>query len=261
MNRLWLLLLMLPAAVRAQARIENVRVAQRGDSLEIRYNLLEPTAADSVFLRVRTRDDALLPARTLTGDVGQMRSAGTEKVIFWNMNADDVRLDGEIQVEVVVKTVVPPPPPPLPPPPVKPGGGPANALLSAVTPGIGNAFVQPRRASGGVRWGLRPAVAVAFYGLLGYGISQKLVANREYDLYKNSLRESLARPHFEAANQAHHRYYLATRAAAVVWLADVTATLLRGVKNDRQRRTTTVAIRPGPGRSGPVATLSFKHQF
>ncbi len=255
MTRLWLFLLLLPTLVRAQARVEAVRVTQRGDTLEIRYELRNPTPVDSVFLRVETRENAVLPARTLTGDVGRIRSTGIEKTVFWNMKQDGIRLDGEIQVEVSVKTAVPT----IPPPP-KPGGGPTNALISALVPGIGNAFVQPRKPNGKVRFGLRPLVTVAFYGLLGYGISQKLAANEEYDLYKNSLREQLARPHFAAANEAHHRYYLTTRAAAVIWLTDVTATFLRGLKNDRQRPRP-VSVYLLPGNAATPTTVSFRHQF
>ena len=264
MNQRWLLLLLVPALSFAQARIETVRVIQRGDTLEVRYALRNPTPLDSVFLRVRTRENALLPARSLTGDVGRIRSKGSEKILFWNMNADAITLDADVQAEVLVKTAVPAPDPKPAsekgkPVTRQPGGGPEYALLSVVAPGVGNVFVQSRKPNGRLRVGLRPAVTVAFYGLLGYGIWQNGESKRAYDTYRSLPKESLAQPFFETANAAHHRYYVATRLAAALWLTDVTATLLRGLKN--QRRRSEVALSPGFGHSGAPTVLTFRRQF
>jgi hypothetical protein len=106
-------------------------------------------------------------------------------------------------------------------------------LLSALAPGIGNAFVQTPQT----KLGLRPLVTVAAYGLLIYGAGQQGEAAQAYESYEQSGSAETGEPFYQKANAAHQRYYIATRAAAVIWLTDIALTTIRGMKNQRAART------------------------
>lgn len=219
------------------AQVSNVRLRQLDSLLRVTYDLKGLKSPDQVRLYfVTATGDTLRPA-TLRGHVGAGVKPGNNRRITWNLATDRITLDTELEAIVLAEY----------PPRIRQSGkgGPVYALLSLVAPGIGNIFVNPKG-----RVGLRPALTVACYSLLGYGLSQKAQANRAYDQYRNTLREEAAQPYFADANAAHHRYYLATRVAALLWATDVTATLIRGIRNQQQRRLTTYAL-PGFGPASP----------
>lgn len=125
--------------------------------------------------------------------------------------------------------------------------GPGWALVSAVLPGVGNIFVQTNSSGKAVpRIGFRPLVTVGFYGLLLYGFQQRNQVKAPYDLYLQQKNVAEGEPFYEEANRLHHRYYLATRAAAAIWATDVALTLIRGIKNSRMKaKAKTVSFAPG----------------
>lgn len=125
--------------------------------------------------------------------------------------------------------------------------GPGWALVSAVLPGVGNMFVQTDKQHKPVfRVGLRPLVTVGFYGLLLYGLQQQPKAQDAYKLYTQQKNAAEGEPYYVEANQYHHRYYLATRAAAAIWLTDVALTLIRGIRNQSYKKNNAgVSFAPG----------------
>lgn len=159
-------------------------------------------------------------------------------------------------VSPVVKPTTPPPTKV-----VRKGGGPANALVSALLPGVGNIFVQP-----GHRVGMRPVVTLAYVGLLAYGVSQHSQSQTAYDAYKALpiyTEQATADDAYAKANNANHTAILCVAGAVTIWAIDVTATLLRGIKNQREG-----GISSRPPRTqfsiatvGPTPVLTFRHQF
>ena len=207
------------SAVLAQA-VSNVRVDVDTQRVKIQYDAVGLTAPDSVSIRVE-KPGGIWPARTVTGDVGRGVAPGLNKTIFWDYRLDGVQIADSIRVTVLVKRLAPP---------VRRAagsGGPANALLSALLPGVGTIFVQPNR-----KIGARPLISVGYVGLLAYGFSQRSRSRAAYDRYETGLAET----DYQDANQRHHRYLVATRAAAVLWLSDVAYTFFKGRKNERERR-------------------------
>lgn len=201
--------------------VSNVRVELDTQRVKITYDAPGLAGPDSVFVRVESRSDGLLNPRTVTGDVGKGVMPGRDKTIFWDYRLDGLLLADSIRVTVSVKRV-----------PVEVqrkigGGGPANALLSALLPGVGSIFVQPTR-----KIGLRPLITAAYGGLLIYGLVQRSQSREAFNRYGSGLSES----DYTDANQRHHRYLLTTRAAAVLWLSDVVYTFLKGQKNEQQKR-------------------------
>lgn len=146
---------------------------------------------------------------------------------------------------------------------VKKGGGPANALLSALAPGIGNIFVQPDH-----KIGVRPAITVAYAGLLIYGLSQRSQSQKFYNDYKALPRfteQSTADAAYAKANSSNHTAILCTAGAVAIWAIDVTATLLRGLQNQRSGN---ISIRWTPPRTqfsvaavGTTPVLTIRHTF
>ncbi|OIN58047.1 hypothetical protein [Arsenicibacter rosenii] len=138
--------------------------------------------------------------------------------------------------------------------------GPGWALVSAVLPGVGNMFVQTDKQHKPVfRVGLRPLVTVGFYGLLIYGLQHKPKAQNAYSLYKQQKNAAEGEPYYQQANQYHHRYYLATRAAAAIWLTDVTLTLIRGIRNHSFKKNNAgISFAPGIQAGQLVGVVSIR---
>ncbi len=163
---------------------------------------------------------------------------------------------------VPAKPVVPKPAP-APVSVERKGGGPANALLSALAPGVGNIFVQP-----GHKIGARPVVTLAYVGLLFYGISQHSQSQKYYTEYKalpSSTEQTNADAAYAKANNANHTAILCVGGAVAIWAVDVTATLLRGLKNQRMGNSSSQITPPRTQFSvatiGTAPVLTFKHTF
>ncbi|GAA4450194.1 hypothetical protein GCM10023189_10540 [Nibrella saemangeumensis] len=231
---------------RSEATISNIQVDVDAQRVKITYDVAGIKAQDSVYIQAQGRTKGLLRVRTVSGDIGKRITPGTNKAVLWDYVRDGEPLNEEFKVTVNVKPFIPPTPGTL-------GGGPANALVSALLPGVGNIMVQP-----GKKIGLRPAITVAYGGLLIYGILQKSHSNQQYDKYMASQNEAAAQPFYDEANSAHQRYFLATRAAALIWAADVVYTFIRGTQNEKQRRADTVKLGLNLNRSIPVLSAQIK---
>ncbi|GAB4034601.1 hypothetical protein [Spirosoma gilvum] len=136
--------------------------------------------------------------------------------------------------------------------------GPAWALLSALAPGVGNIFVQTPKP----KIGLRPLLAVGCYGLVAYGLMERQKSRDEYAIYEQQKNVKDGDPYYQTANEHYHRYWLATRGAAVVAAADVILTVIRGVRNNRiqkeAQRMQSFTIRPGLQAGQPIAVVRYK---
>jgi hypothetical protein len=204
----------------------------------------------------------LLTVRTLAGDAGTAVTSGLNKTVVWAYRRDGETLDDEIQARVSVKRFVPPASPDESG--SKPGagagrligGGPKNALLSAVLPGVGNVMVQP-----GHRIRFQPVIAAAYIGTLAYGFSQKRKSNEQYARYRQQPYDQLAAPYYNDANRFHHQYLLALGTAAFCWVADVTYTLLKGIRNDKQRSVRFSNLQPTANYVGHTPTVGFRYPF
>lgn len=102
-------------------------------------------------------------------------------------------------------------------------GGPSNAFLSVIFPGLGGYFVEKNK--------IRPILTtVSAAGLIGFGLLKKSKSSDYYSDYKTKRTNSL----YKKANDAHHTYYIATRVGAVIWLADIIYVAYKGSQNVKQ---------------------------
>ena len=220
------ILLLLASLVRGQpipparVTVSNVRLEADSNRVKIQYDVVGIDAADSVFIQVESRSGGILQAITVTGDVGRGILPGINKTVYWDYALDGVPIADDIQATVSVKPVT------LTRQQSTGSGGAAYALLSALAPGLGTIFVQPGR-----KIGARPLLTVAYGGLLVYGLVQRGQSKKQYALYEAGRDEA----DYTNANQYHHQYLLAVRAAALILVADVVYTYLKGRKNDKAR--------------------------
>ncbi len=285
----WLLLTAPGQQARAQAqtapaeRIANVRLtALNQTSLEILYDLSVSLPGDSIHFEVigRKRGSLTFNSGFIEGDFGRHVSAGPNKRILWNVIANGYELNEEIRVRVLVR---PAPANFNPIPTIKTGptesvrtlsqtpdttnavqsrirrpyrpGGPATALLSVLVPGLGNVFVQGPKP----KIGFRPFITAGVAGALVYGFGQRSQAQDQYAMYRLQKNPEAGEPYYQQANDSQHRYYVATRLAAALWLGDVVATFVRGLRNQRQRSAAApVSLRPGYQSGIPVAALTLR---
>lgn len=199
--------------------IKNIRVSVDSSRVKTLYDITGITSADSVYIAVESRSRGLLNAATVTGDVGTAVLPGQNKTIYWDYRLDGINLEEHEEIQVAIRVRQP-----LGPGTV--GGGPANALLSVLAPGVGNIFVQPNR-----KVGVRPLITGAYVGLLAFGLTRKKQADNQYDLYTRRLQPA----DYTQANRLHHQSIVASWTAVALLLTDVTYTLLKGRKNDRQK--------------------------
>ncbi|MBO0935275.1 hypothetical protein J2I47_01815 [Fibrella sp. HMF5335] len=203
--------------------VSNVRVDLDTNRVKVLYDATGMTPHDSVYIQVESRERGLLHAVTVTGDVGTEVLSGRNKTIYWDYRLDGIHLDDAIRVTVLVKQ----PGQLVSKEQVTVGGGPTNALLSVLAPGVGTIFVQPNR-----KIGLRPLLTGAYVGLWIYGLARKSQSTDRYDLYTRQLNWA----DYTEANQLHHQYLVASWAAVALLLTDVTYTFLRGRKNEQLKR-------------------------
>jgi hypothetical protein len=223
--------------VAPKASLTNVRVDLDVNRVRVMYDIEGITARDSVYIQAESRSRGLLNAATVTGDVGTAILPGKNKTIYWDYRLDEVKIDDDIRVTVYMKSPV-----------EATGGGPANALLSVVAPGIGSIFVQPDR-----KIGLRPLITGAYVGLLVYGLVRRSQSKHQYGLYADQL----IMADYQEANRLHHHYLVATWTAVGLLLTDVTYTLLKGLKNDKQRRASQQRVAIGYIGTAPTIGVQF----
>ncbi len=256
----------------AQGLVSDVRIRMLDSArLEILYNLNGP--ADSIWFEAEARfGGQLYPnSKFLYGDVGPTVRSGINRRIVWNLYDEGQRIKSDIRVRVLARGLQ------LPGPIIKESLdaialtntarkrrtwpiGPGWAGVSAVLPGVGNMFVNRDNMNHPeLRVGLRPLATVGFYGLVLYGLNQSRLERHWYDQYTRQKNAREGETYYQLANTYHHRAYIAGRAAALIWLTDVTLTGIWGWRNRQPvRRESRVSVGAGTQGAVPVAKLRLK---
>ncbi|GAA4462093.1 hypothetical protein GCM10023189_38340 [Nibrella saemangeumensis] len=223
---LFLIALTPKAAHGQRARVSNVRVELDATRAKILYDVADNLPTDSIFINVESSGRGRLNARTVTGDAGKGVTPGHNKTIYWDYRLDGITITDKEQIRITVSVDR-----------VRAGGGPANALVSVLLPGVGNILVQPNR-----QIGLRPLITVGYAGLLTYGLIQRGRSNRQYERYTAQLSALEAEPFYQESARLRRHYLVSTRAAAAVLVADVVYTFLKGRRNRQPREKPQVVL-------------------
>lgn len=102
-------------------------------------------------------------------------------------------------------------------------GGPSNAFLSVLVPGLGDRFVSENNK------GL--SIALMTYGLIGAGIGSKFYSNSEYDKYHKATSQSDIDKYYNNANYSNYAFYGLIAAGSAVWIYDIFNVASKGFKN------------------------------
>jgi hypothetical protein len=77
---------------------------------------------------------------------------------------------------------------------------------------------------------------IAAYGLVGYGLIERINANNKYADYENSTNRDEFDDLYDKANSANHRSHIAIGLGAAVWAYDVIWVIIRGAKNNKENK-------------------------
>lgn len=201
------------------AKITDVDFYLDGSNIIVNYNISGslPKEHMTIELRFMTENNEIIIPKTVTGDVGTRLFGDGMKTIQWDIVADKAVLSGNIKASVTIKSskIL--------------YGGPSNAFLSVVVPGLGGYFVEPNKTRAVI-------TTISTLGLLGYGISQKHKANDYYDQYNASDIPSEIESLYNQANEANHKFYIATGIAAGIWAFDIIWVAVKGFQNQDETK-------------------------
>ena len=116
-------------------------------------------------------------------------------------------------------------------------GGPSNALLSIIVPGLGENFVN--RGKGSILGQAIPPwiTTVSTLGLVGAGTYYNLESNKNYAQYHLATSQSDINFYYDKANSQHKLGYSLVAIGGALWLADVYWTLRKGSENKKEEKT------------------------
>jgi hypothetical protein len=108
-------------------------------------------------------------------------------------------------------------------------GGPSNALLSLLVPGLGDHKVSFGKKSG-------IGTALLTYGCIGAGVGLKIYSNGEYKKYHDATEQTAMDEHYQRANYSNQAFYACMAAGAIVWISDIIWVWSTGAKNKRAQQ-------------------------
>jgi hypothetical protein len=200
-----------------KATIENVDFLLENNMIIVNYDIkgsshLEVFKIDLKF--VTNTNEVIIPVN-MKGDVGAPVLGGTHRTIYWDIVADQLEISGTLRAVVTIMDSE------------FFYGGPSNALLSTLVPGLGGYFVEKNK--------IRSVVTtVSACGLIAYGIIQKNLSDNFYEDYKSGTDPSEISANYDKANRAHHNYYIATRVGATIWITDIAWVAYKGLQNKKK---------------------------
>jgi hypothetical protein len=204
--------------------IENVSFVQSGNKIMVSYDLVSYTQHEVYDVRLKFVSDKgqeIIPFN-VKGDLVKL-NPGKNKKIEWDVLADGKEITTSIQaiVELTGRHST------------KIKGGPSNAFLSLLVPGLGDYYVDLDKE----KQLFEPYyITVATYGMLLLGYSYKVESNKSYDEYHNATDQTTMDRAYDAANQANHTFIICTSIGATIWAADIAWVAYKGFKNRKEQR-------------------------
>ncbi len=202
--------------------IENVDFVVSNNKIIVTYELVNCLKNEVYDVRLKfvSEKTNYVPVN-IKGDLLRLNQ-GRNKKIEWDVLADGVQITESIQaiVEISARHST------------KVIGGPSNALLSVLVPGLGDYFVDTQKDSKIPFY----YITVTTYGLLYLGFNQKVESDQSYEDYHKATTQVEMDLAYDAANEAHKSFILYTSLAATVWLGDIAWVTYKGFKNKKEQR-------------------------
>jgi len=217
-----------------KARIENVSFDVVDKKIVVIYDIsrYSPVERFQVNLQFVTDKNETINPITVFGDVGNEIKGGKNKKIVWDFIKDGVKLKGiNLEADVTVASVK------------EDGGGPSNAFLSILIPGLGDRYVSNSRKAI-----IKPYFfTIATYGMLGMAIyesSQYNSYNDTYNNYSRLLSKDPSNTSFRnnmniASNNrdaALNNFIAFSAIGASIWAVDILWVTFKGIKNNNARK-------------------------
>jgi len=211
---LTIILFRLPCYCQTKAKIADVDIHLEERYIVVNYNLVGtlPNEQMTIELKFITENNEPIIAKAVTGDVGTKVFSDGSKAILWDIVVDHLVFSGNLKAVVSItssKILY---------------SGASNALLSVIIPGLGGYFVDKHK-------GRAVLTTISTLGLAGYGVFEKLQADKYYKEYNASIVPSEIQSLYTKANDAQNKYYIATRIGACIWALDIIWVTIKGAHN------------------------------
>jgi len=209
-----------PAFSQTKAKITNVDFHLEGNRyIIVNYNLTGTLPREELTIElqfVNENNEKIVP-KNVINDIGKKVFEDGQKAIVWDFVSDLVNTAGNWKAIVAITSsqVL--------------FSGPGNAFLNILIPGLGGYYVDEKD-------GRAVLATLSMLGLAGFGVYEKLQADKFFADYNESTSVSEMNDLYTKANDANHIYYITTRAAAGIWVLDFIYVTIKGFHNKKVAR-------------------------
>jgi len=206
----------------ARAEFANIDFYLVEEKILVSYDLAKSKSTDFFEISLEFVDlgsNQIIIPKSLTGDVGPNIKGGKGKQIYWDVFKDlPDGIESEIKPQLKILKYE------------RIYGGPGNALKSIPVPGLGDFAVKDHR-----QMIFKPYIkTVLAYGLVGFGVMQKMNSDKYYDDYLSSEDPNEWDNLYNKANSSLNQSAIFIGAGAALWLSDIVWVAVRGAKNKKE---------------------------
>ena len=228
MKRLIILVLLMQTALCSTAyaqQVSNVTMRKVNNSIEVIFDL---SGAKNLRINLeimfieKTTEEQIIP-KTISGEL-QNVSPGKGKIIIWHVLSDRQYVDAELKATVTISdyqyinapaklnsTV----------------GGPQNAFLSMLLPGLGDVFVNDND-----KVAIKPTyITLCFLSSAGLALYCRSESKKYYEAYQTSVQQYEINSNYENAVYYNDNAKLMTGIACTIWAVDVIRVAAKGFSN------------------------------
>lgn len=199
-------------------RIENVDFVVKNNIIIVSYDLADCNAKQLYDLKLKVVcDGENITPKSISGDLNKI-SCGNHKKIEWDVLNDNMELKGNTQVIVTISKTYS----------TKITGGPSNAFLSMLLPGLGDHYINKESKS----WYY---ISLIYLGSAIYAYSAKTQSDNYYSQYHQAKTQPEMDAAYKSANDNYQTFQLLAGLTAAVWTTDVIYVAIRGFKNRKEQ--------------------------
>jgi hypothetical protein len=232
-----------------KAKIIISSIEDINNQLVIKYDILNSKAFHSftIELKITNSSGEIIPANTISGDIGANINGGANKQVIWDYNSDKIVLNDDINIEVLsTKEKI-----------INGGVSLGNALLlSTLCPGLGISKIK----NGKPYW----LIGVVGYGGLG---ASYLINKKGYDNYLSYLTNENDNLNDELLSKSQNQKQLSKTivyTAIGVWSINLIWTAIKAKKAHKINMTMNkkgMIFFPSYNPVGKTSVLTLKIQF
>ena len=216
--------------------IENVDFTVKDNIISITYDLNNCPSRELYDIKFTILNEGkIITPNSFSGDL-RKNSSGKNKKVNWDVLADKEEIKGKIQVVVEISKTYS----------TKITGGPSNAFLSILLPGLGDKYVNTNNTgfgnylnkrnnqnyNGNGYWGW---VSFLYLSSVGITLYSKLESDNFYSQYHSSNIQTDMDKYYGYANSNNQVFYSMIAVTGAIWLSDVLYVTIKGFENKHQQ--------------------------